>query len=182
MSETTKVTAATITSGTTSEASNGTTSEASNGKTRDNTPMVLYTTKEECLANEPAKCKEANAKKEGTWKPICITRPESFDGEKQVWVWAVGHVNALAVVSGMDGYSASTGERGPRKPVDKGAVVTDAFSHWTADQLKSAGLSQPIIDAILASRKVDAEKTTNHPANKAAIEANKAATAKGRKK
>lgn len=166
MSEKTKVTAADMTKGTES-------APEKNEKVKE--PVVLYATREECEANEPNKAKEANAKKEGTWKPLSVTRPEKLGGEV-VWLWSVGHVNAAATVAGLDGYIVSSGTRQPRKSVDKGAVAMDVFSHYTETQLKELGLPTPVIESILRSRKEQAEKTT--ALNKAAAAAPKPAAKK----
>ncbi len=36
--------------------------------------------------------------------------------------------------------------------------MADGFAHFTVEQLKSAGITQPVIEAILAARKVAAEQ------------------------
>lgn len=155
MSET-KVTAATMTKGTE-------TVEEKNGRERDPLSGKVYTTYEECEKHKPQSAK-ADA-----WKVFDVTKPDGT----VVYTWGFTGINAVNNVARVDGYEASAHGGRTRKPVDKTAVIKDAYAHFTEAQLREV-FSTPVVEAILAERKAQAEKSSAHPANKGVVEANKA--------
>ncbi len=148
MSEATKVKAADLNKSVETDAE-------SNGKEkRERVEVVFYDTREECEANRP------EAAKADAWEPYCVTK----EGRKTVWFWAVGSVNALAVIAKFDGYAASKAGK-PRVGMSKQAVIKSMFEHMTETELKDHGVPLPVIESILAARKEQAAKSAAHPAN-----------------
>lgn len=75
-----------------------------------------------------------------------------------VWFWAVGHVNALAVLSKADGYEASSSGNGPRGGVSKKQYEA-TLAILTPEQRKQLGLPEP---ADFTHTKVDTTKAPTH--------------------
>lgn len=89
--------------------------------------IVEYETKEECEQNKPANT-EADA-----WKPYCVTDPNG----KECWIWAVGSVNALAVMAKKAGWAASLGTPRGRQPLTVANIAAHVTSKYS-EQEKAA--------------------------------------------